>query len=157
MALRNEHLSSIRSFIVYIMRQIYRKIYSMDIHPTVNFSLSAKFDKANPRGIHIDEYSYIAFDAAILTHDFTRGVRSHTRIGKNCFIGAKSIIMPGVKVSDNSIVGAGSIVIKDVASNVIVAGNPAKVIKENIDVGKFGRLKTADKTQTLHRKTNDLD
>ncbi|MEE9330725.1 MAG: acyltransferase [Methylophilaceae bacterium] len=157
MAFRNAHLKIVRNSIIYLMRQIYRKVYSMDIHPTVNFSMSAKFDKTNPRGIHIDEYTYVAFDAAILTHDFTRGVRCHTRIGKNCFIGARSIILPGITIGDGSIVGAGSVVTKNIPPNVAVAGNPAKVIKENLDLGKLGRLKTAEETQRIQQQTNQLD
>ena len=49
-------------------------------------------------------------------------------IGNNCFIGNGTKIMPGVTIGDNVIVGAGSIVTKDVPSNVIVAGVPARVI-----------------------------
>lgn len=50
-------------------------------------------------------------------------------IGKNVFIGARSIIMKGVTICDGAVVGAGSVVTKDVPANAIVAGNPAKVIK----------------------------
>lgn len=49
-------------------------------------------------------------------------------IGKNAFIGTRSIIMPGVKIGENAIVGAGSVVTKDVDANTIVAGNPARKI-----------------------------
>ena len=49
-------------------------------------------------------------------------------IGNNCFIGYGTKIMPGVTIGDNVIVGAGAIVTKDVPSNHIVAGVPAKVI-----------------------------
>lgn len=48
---------------------------------------------------------------------------------KNCWIGAGASILPGVTVGENAIVGAGSVVTKDVEANTIVAGNPAKVIK----------------------------
>jgi len=50
-------------------------------------------------------------------------------IGNNVFIGKRSIIMPGVKIGDNCIIGAGSIVTKDVEDNSIVVGVPAKRIK----------------------------
>lgn len=50
-------------------------------------------------------------------------------IGENCFIGACSVIMYGVTIADNVIVAAGSVVVKSIPeSNVIVAGNPARVI-----------------------------
>jgi acetyltransferase-like isoleucine patch superfamily enzyme len=113
----------------------------MNIHPTVVMSLSARLDKTHPRGIHIDEGTYIAFDAAILTHDMTRAIKTDTRIGKNCFIGARSIILPGVTIGDNCVVGSGAVVTKDVPSRTAVAGNPAKIIRSEIETLKFGRLK----------------
>lgn len=48
---------------------------------------------------------------------------------RNCWIGAGAVILPGVTVGENSIVGAGSVVTKDVPDNTVVAGNPAKFIK----------------------------
>ena len=51
-------------------------------------------------------------------------------IGKHVWIGMRTIILKGVTIGDNSIVGAGSIVTEDVAANTIVAGNPAKQIKK---------------------------
>jgi acetyltransferase-like isoleucine patch superfamily enzyme len=49
---------------------------------------------------------------------------------RGCWIGANAIILPGVTVGQNSVVGAGSIVTKSVPDRVVVAGNPARVIKE---------------------------
>ena len=50
-------------------------------------------------------------------------------IGDNVWVGGGAIIMPGISIGENSIIGAGSIVTHDVPPNVIVAGNPAKIIK----------------------------
>jgi len=52
-------------------------------------------------------------------------------IGDNVFIGANSIVLPGVCIGDNVIIGAGSVVCKAIPSNSIAVGNPCKVIKEN--------------------------
>lgn len=52
-------------------------------------------------------------------------------IGDNVWIGGKAVICPGVTIGDNSVIGAGSVVIKDVPANVVVAGNPAKIIRYN--------------------------
>ena len=56
--------------------------------------------------------------------------KAEVKIGDNVWIGWGSIILKGVKIGDNSIVAAGSVVIDEVPANVIVAGNPAKVVKQ---------------------------
>jgi acetyltransferase-like isoleucine patch superfamily enzyme len=122
----------------------YTRFWGMDIDPTARFSLSVRFDKTYPKGVHIGAHTYVAFDTAILTHDMTRGLYLHTRIGQCCFIGGGSIIMPGIQIGDESVVGAGSVVTKDVPSRCIVAGNPAQIIRENITVGRYGRFANAD-------------
>ena len=50
-------------------------------------------------------------------------------IGNNVWIGGSAVICPGVTIGDNSIIGAGSVVTKDIPANVIAAGNPCKVIR----------------------------
>ncbi len=61
-----------------------------------------------------------------------------TYIGFNCFIGAQAIIMPGVRVGDQCIVGSGAVVTRDVPPGSIVAGNPAKVIRSGVRTVKWG-------------------
>ena len=51
-------------------------------------------------------------------------------IGDNCWIGGHATILPGVTIGDNVTIGAGSVVVKDIPSNSIAVGNPAKVIKK---------------------------
>ncbi|SMX46490.1 acyltransferase [Actibacterium lipolyticum] len=141
-------LSGLRNFLVTSKRWFYRHLWGMDIHPTAQFSLSAKFDRTFPKGVHVGKNSYVAFDARIMTHDRTRGLYLHTRIGENCFIGGGSMILPGVEIGDNCVVGAGSIVTKSVPARSVVAGNPARILKSNIDVGPFGRFTDADATES---------
>jgi serine acetyltransferase len=138
----------LRHSLVTLKRNILIAFWKMDIHPSVQMSLSAKFDRSFPIGVHVDAYSFIAFEARILTHDRTRGLYLHTRIGKNCFIGGRSLILPGVEIGDNCVVGAGSVVTKSVPPRCIVAGNPARILKENIEVGPYGRFLTADATES---------
>ena len=52
------------------------------------------------------------------------------RIGKNCWIGAGAVLLPGVTLGDNVVVGAGSVVTKDLPSDVVAVGNPCKVLRE---------------------------
>ena len=51
-------------------------------------------------------------------------------IGKNCWIGAGAIILPGGTIGDQVVVGAGSVVTKDLPSNVVAVGNPCRVVRE---------------------------
>lgn len=84
--------------------------------------------------IEIGDNVVFAPQVYLLVHDTsTKKVVGYTRvaklrIGNNCFIGARAFIMPGVSIGENSIVGSNSVVTKDVPENVVVAGNPAKII-----------------------------
>ncbi|MBQ8967400.1 sugar O-acetyltransferase [Ruminococcus sp.] len=51
-------------------------------------------------------------------------------IGKNCWIGAGVLIMPGVTIGDNVVIGAGSVVTKDIPSNMLAFGNPCRVQRQ---------------------------
>ena len=140
-------LGGLRNLLVDLKRLYLRRAWGMDIHPTAQFSLSAKFDRTFPVGVHIGPHSYVAFETRILTHDRTRGLYLHTRIGANCFIGGRSLILPGVEIGDNCVVGAGAVVTKSVPPRSIVAGNPATIIRSDIEVGEYGRFRTADETE----------
>ena len=86
--------------------------------------------------IDIQEGATIAQEAYLCTgtHDFNdpslQLITKPITIGKNAFIGARAMILPGVCIGDRAIVGAMSVVPKDVADHEIVAGNPAKKIGE---------------------------
>ena len=51
------------------------------------------------------------------------------RIGKNCWIGAGALLMPGVTIGDNTVIGAGSVVTRDIPANVVAVGNPCRVLR----------------------------
>lgn len=52
------------------------------------------------------------------------------KIANNVWIGAHSVVLPGVSIGENSVIGAGSIVTKDIPENVIAVGNPCRVLRE---------------------------
>jgi acetyltransferase-like isoleucine patch superfamily enzyme len=138
------HFQWLRRALVRLKWLYFTKVWGMDIHPTASYSLSVRFDKTYPRGVHIGAETYVAFEAAILTHDLARGLHLDTRIGKRCFIGARSIILPGVEIGDECVIGAGSVVTKSVPPRTLVAGNPARVLRSDVEIiSRYGRLAPA--------------
>lgn len=120
-------------------RRLYlNKVWGMDIGANCRISLSAKLDKTSPRGLHIGDSTAIDFGACILTHDQCRSLVADTWVGKECYIGARSIIMPGVKIGDNCVVAPASVVTKDVPANCLAAGIPARIIEKGIETGPLG-------------------
>lgn len=149
-------LSLLRNILVGSKMFLLCRVFGMDIHPSVKMSLSAKFDKNFPKGMHVGANTYIAFDVVLLAHDRTRGLYLHTRIGENCFIGGRSLILPGITIGDGCVVGAGSVVTKDVPDHSVVAGNPAVVIRSGVQVLAYGRFPGANETE-LRLRRDDPD
>ena len=52
------------------------------------------------------------------------------RIGRNCWLGADGVVVPGVTIGDNVVVGAGSLITRDLPDNVVAAGNPCRILRE---------------------------
>ncbi|MER8500411.1 acyltransferase [Mesorhizobium sp. M0204] len=123
---------------------------------------SAYFDGADYRKIHLGDNITISREVMFLTHDYSittalastgtiipRGsgemyILDDIVVGKNCFIGARASILPGTRIGDNVVVGAGSLVRGTIADGCIVAGNPAKAIaftrewvEKKIRLGKY--------------------
>lgn len=63
--------------------------------------------------------------------EFCKTQSAPVTIGNNVWIGGSVVIMPGVEIGDNVVIGAGSVVTKDIPSNKIAYGNPCQIIKEN--------------------------
>ena len=96
---------------------------------------------SEPYLITVGDNTTISFDCAFVTHDAaTRVIRNlpgHNKetviygpinIGKNCFIGCRTVVLPNVTIGDNCIIGAGSIVNRDIPANTVAAGSPCKPI-----------------------------
>jgi acetyltransferase-like isoleucine patch superfamily enzyme len=91
--------------------------------------------------VEIGEGTIVGGDSMIFDTDFhprtsdgvwltdERAVSKPVKIGKRCFIGARSIILKGVTIGNNAVIGAGSVVTRDIPSGCIACGNPARVVK----------------------------
>ncbi len=89
--------------------------------------------------IYVGDYTMIGPNVTIATagHPIQPELRRQgyqynfpVHIGKNCWIGAGVIIVPGVTIGDNTVIGAGSVVTKDIPSDVVAVGNPCRVLRE---------------------------
>ncbi len=116
----------------------YNYIFKHDIAKNVVISHRASLDKGVP-GIHVGEGTWILSRVSVLNHDVCRNLYTQTYIGKHCVIGVGCMILPGLHIGDEVVVGGGSIVTKDVPDHCMVAGNPARIIKRGVKV-KNGRI-----------------
>ena len=89
--------------------------------------------------IYVGDYTMIGPNVTIATagHPILPALREQNyqynmpvHIGRNCWIGAGTIILPGVTIGDNTVIGAGSVVTKDIPANVVAVGNPCRVMRE---------------------------
>ena len=88
--------------------------------------------------IYVGDYTKIGPNVTIATagHPIHPALRRKglqynmpVRIGNNCWLGAGVIVLPGVTIGDNTVVGAGSVVTKDLPSDVVAVGNPCRVLR----------------------------
>jgi acetyltransferase-like isoleucine patch superfamily enzyme len=126
-----------------LRRQYFIHVWHMQIGEGSVVSFSARLDKTNPRGIHIGKYSAVSFGAVILAHDYVNRRHKDVFIGDCCFIGANVIVFPGVRIGDNCIISAASVVARDVPAGSLVAGNPARVLEANVTTTRYGRRPVA--------------
>ncbi len=104
-------------------------------HVYANFGLTAVDDTH----VYVGDYTMFGPNCIIATagHPILPELREQVyqynvpvHIGRNCWLGAGVIVLPGVTIGDNTVIGAGSVVTKDIPSNVVAVGNPCRVLRE---------------------------
>ena len=99
-----------------------------------NFNLTCVDDTH----IYVGDYTMIGPNVTIATagHPILPELREQAyqynmpvHIGRNCWLGAGVIVLPGVTIGDNTVIGAGSIVTRDIPANVVAVGNPCRVLR----------------------------
>lgn len=142
------------SGINYVNPDLYTRIYTrslikmgMNVEKYPKYiDPSVWFDGTGYNIIEIGKNCVFSKDVVLLTHDYSisralqainkldpnkdkeKFILKGIKIGYNCFIGARAIIMPGTEIGNNVIVGSGCVVKGKVPNNSIIVGNPAKII-----------------------------
>ena len=107
------------------------------------YGTSPKMFSTEPWVITIGDNCNITDDVLFMTHDAgTLAVEKECGrwvivgdivLGNNVYVGTRTTILPGVHIGDNTIIGAGSVVTKDIPANVVAAGVPCRVIRSRED------------------------
>ncbi|PJX28519.1 hypothetical protein CAP47_00460 [Psychroflexus sp. S27] len=119
------------------------KLTGVNIQGNVSIGYDVYYDVGNARLIHIEEGVWIASRCLLLCH---KRILDEYYVGddynmlpykkepiilkKGCVIGMDTIVMPGVTIGEGAIIGAGSVVVKDIPAWTIAVGNPCKVVKQ---------------------------
>ncbi|UTR05581.1 acyltransferase [Alkalihalobacillus sp. LMS6] len=111
---------------------LYRTFLNMKIGQYTAFALMVMVDAMFPERIKVGTNSIIGYNTTILAHEYL--IKEYRLgdviIGNDVMIGANCTILPGVTIGDRAVVGAGTVVHKDVAADTFVAGNPMRFIKK---------------------------
>lgn len=122
----------------YIESPFYANFGGHHVHLGNNVYTNFNLTLVDDTHIYIGDCTMIGPNVTIATagHPIEPGLRSWglqynmpVRIGKNCWLGAGVIVMPGVTIGDNTVIGAGSIVTRDIPANVVAVGNPCRVMR----------------------------
>lgn len=124
-------------------------------------------DETSLQYLEIGKNCRITSGVMILAHDYSYAVLRPiyhcmlckcgvTKIGDNVFIGMHSIVTMGVTIGDNVIIGAGSIVTKNIPSNVVVAGNPARIICTLEEYYKKNMDRFSEYAKTMYNRQKEI-
>ena len=116
---------------------LYRTFLKMEVGEKTSFALKVTPDTMFPERIKVGKDTIIGFNTTILAHEYLVNEYrlGDVVIGDRVMIGANSTILPGVKIGDDAIISAMTLVNKDVPAGAFAGGNPMKIIytKEEMD------------------------
>ncbi|WP_018132071.1 acyltransferase [Effusibacillus pohliae] len=111
---------------------MYRTFLGMQVGERTAFGLMAMPDVMFPERIRIGSNSIIGYNTTILAHEYLIDEYrlGDVVIGDHVMIGANTTILPGVTIGDRAVVGAGSLVNRDIPAGAFAAGNPVRIIRQ---------------------------
>ena len=120
------------------LRVFFHRLRGVNVGRNVEIGYFCVIDNVHPDLVTIEDKVVIATGTVIISHDnsyyYTHGgavKHAPVIIKKNSFIGAGSVINPGVTIGEYAIVGCNSVVIKNVPAYAVVGGVPVRILKEN--------------------------
>ena len=123
----------------YIETPFYANWGGRHVHFGKNIYANFNLTLVDDTHIYIGDYTMIGPNVVIATagHPLLPELREKgyqynapVHIGRNCWLGAGVIVVPGITIGDNAVIGAGSVVTKDIPANVLAVGNPCRVLRE---------------------------
>ncbi|MEE1032269.1 MAG: DapH/DapD/GlmU-related protein [Ruminococcus sp.] len=130
---------------VWIMQPITSLARGKTVHIGSGTYINSGLTLIDDYEIHIGENCLLATNVTLCTtgHPVHLDLRSHgemysfpVKIGNGVWIGSNVVVLPGVTIGDNTVIGAGSVVTKDIPANVVAVGNPCKVLRPITDRDK---------------------
>ena len=123
----------------YVESPFYANMGGHHVHLGRNVYINYCLTLVDDTHIYVGDYTMIGPNVTIATagHPIDPTLRQKglqynmpVHIGKNCWLGAGVIVLPGVTIGDNTVIGAGSVVTKDIPDNVVAVGNPCRVLRQ---------------------------
>ena len=123
----------------YIETQLHANFGGKHLHFVKNVYANYNLTMVDDSHIYVGDNTMIGPNVTIATagHPIDPALRDvqaqfnmEVHIGRNVWIGGGCVLLPGVSIGDNTVIGAGSIVTKDIPANVVAYGNPCRVIRE---------------------------
>lgn len=145
---RLSQFNRVRNCALGALRLYLRARYGIRFADDVDLSMTTQFVSRTRGSITIGPSSALALHSSVVSLR-DDGSTAPVTIGGKCFIGAGSLICPGVTLGNGVIVAAGAVVRRDVPSDCVVSGNPARIVRRGINAGRYGRLPEAWANQRL--------
>lgn len=122
----------------YIETPFYSNFGGRNVHFGKNVYANFNLTLVDDTHIYVGDHTMIGPNVTLATagHPIEPSLREQgyqynapVHIGRNCWLGAGTVVLPGVTVGDNTVIGAGSVVTKDIPANVVAVGNPCRVLR----------------------------